>query len=336
MAGYRYTLFLRINGLTTITSRHVAKELRYAYQGEVLICIDQLDKKENGLRCNCTCPKCGIPLEACIGPKTPRYFRHQKDSPDCGITNESVLHLYAKQCLKDAAGKDISFLIPRAELGKFIPLSIAGEKFDRVTLKEVKLEYHCQDTGTIVDAWAQMSNGLSVNIEIKVSHGIDEVKAKKIGHGKSFTVEIDLNGHSLTAFKLEDVKRDVFGLNCKKVFNHPDAQWIQHKPAAIKTSQEVKRPSIEPAPKLPPRKTIVIPPEIDFGLNDTYLSHKIIENADGDYISLEFCDESGEVLNLPVRKAFTKYYSQALNTFRSGDKIKAIEYQGEIVRILGC
>ncbi len=322
--------------MTTISTRHVAKELRYAYRGDLLICIDQLAKNENGLKSNCTCPKCGVPLEACIGHIRDRYFRHQKDSPDCGITNESVLHQFAKQCLKDAAGTDKPFHIPRSELGKVVPASTQGDKFDSVTLKEVTLEYHCQDTGTIVDARAELSNGWKVNIEVKVSHGIDETKAKKIGHGKAFTIEIDLDGHALTAFKLSDVEQDVFGLNCKKIFNHPDAQWFQHKPAVIKQRQEVKKQTIEPAPKLPPRKAIVAPPNTAFGFSDTYLSHKLIEDANGDYIKLEYCDDAGEVINMPVRKAFTKYYAEALSTFRSGDRIKAVQYKGEVVRILGC
>lgn len=336
MAGYGYTPSIRINGLTTINVRHVAKDLRFAIQAGVLIDIAQLDKSENGLRSNCTCPKCGVPLEACIGPIRDRYFRHQKDSPDCGITNESILHRFAKQCLKDAAGTDKVFLIPRAEFGKIVPVALHGEKFDRVTLQEVTLEYNCEDTGTIVDARAKLSNGWNVNIEVKVSHGINDAKAKMIGHGKAFTVEIDLDGHAMSAFNLRDVERDVFGLNCKKVFNHPDAQPIQHKPAVIKPRPPAKHAVIEPAPKLPPRKPIVVPPSTNLGLTDAYLSHKLIEDADGDYISLEFCDDSGEVICMPVRKAFTKYYSKALEAFSSGARIKAIQYKGEIVRILGC
>ena len=49
---------------------------------------------ERGLKCNCTCTKCGKPLEARKAEVNAHYFAHSANS-DC--SGETIKHIMAKQ-----------------------------------------------------------------------------------------------------------------------------------------------------------------------------------------------------------------------------------------------
>ena len=49
---------------------------------------------ESGLKCNCTCTKCGEPLVAKKGEVKDHHFAHSVDS-DC--SGETIKHIMAKQ-----------------------------------------------------------------------------------------------------------------------------------------------------------------------------------------------------------------------------------------------
>jgi len=314
--------------------RHVASELRYALRKGVFVSIEDLAVTDRGLACNCVCPNCSVALEACMGEVRQHYFRHSKDSSDCGVTNESVLHAYAKQCLMDAVGTDKLFNIPRIEKGKYIPKTLSGEISDSVTITAAVLEYRDGNTGMVTDVRLTASNGWVVNVEIKVTHGIDETKATKIITGKAFTLEIALDAHALTSFKLEDVKKDIFGLNGKTVWNHPEAQSWQHNPKLTSSAKSVlTKPIINPTPRLPPRHVITIPQNVSYELQDCYLSHNVTSDDNGLNVSLEFCDKNGEVLNLPVIRAHANYYDNVFSQLQPGTKINVSTYNGEVVNV---
>lgn len=314
--------------------RHVATELRYALRNGVFVSIEDLSLAERGLACNCICPNCSVALEACLGEIRQHYFRHCKDSSDCGATTESVLHAFAKQCLKNAVGTEKVFKIPRIEEGKYIPKSLGGEKSDSVTITAAELESRDETTGTITDVRLTTSNGWIVNVEITVTHGIDRTKTAKIIAGKAFTLEITLDTHSLNSFKLEDVEKDIFGLDGKTVWNHPDAESWQHNPKLTYNSKpKFPRPKINPPPRLPPRQVIVIPQDVSYELKDCYLSHSAIPVDDGMYLTLEYCDENGEVLNLPVIKTYARHYADLFSQLQPGAKIMVIRHNGEVVNV---
>ncbi|MDP5136692.1 hypothetical protein ORJ04_12110 [Rheinheimera baltica] len=296
--------------------------------------IEDLAVAERGLACNCVCPNCNVALEACLGEIRQHYFRHCKDSSDCGVTNESALHAFAKQCLKRAVGTDKVFKIPRVEVGKVIPKTLSGEISDSVMIAAAELEYRDKNTGTITDVRLTTSNGWVLNVEIKVTHGIDETKATKIVTSKAFTLEISLNTHTRTSFKLEEVEKDIFGFNGKTVWNHPEAHSWQHNPKNIYKAKSVTpKPKTNPPPRLPPRQQINIPQDVSYELKDCYLSHDVHVDDNGLNVLLEFCDEHGEVLKLPVIKFNAKYYASIFEKLEPGSKIMVIKHNSEIVSI---
>ncbi|WP_240219773.1 hypothetical protein [Rheinheimera hassiensis] len=250
------------------------------------------------------------------------------------MTNESLLHAFAKQCLKKAVGTDKVFKIPRVEVGKVIPKTLSGEISDSVMITAAELEYRDENIATIPDVRLTTSNGWVLNVEIKVTHGIDKTKTTKIIAGKAFTLEITLDTHSQNSFKLEEVEKEIFGINGKTVWNHPEAQIWQHNPkSTYKARSAAVSPVVHPPPRLPPREKINLPQDVCYELKDCYLSHDVSADDNGLNVVLEFCNEHGEVLKLPVIKFNARYYASIFEELEPGSKIMVITHNSEIVSV---
>ena len=87
-----------------------------------IVCINDLDDVEVGLRCECKCPQCNRDLQACAltSEAVSRYFRHNNEEYNregisslngCTATsaNESGLHMMAKELIAET--RKIAFLL---------------------------------------------------------------------------------------------------------------------------------------------------------------------------------------------------------------------------------
>lgn len=61
----------------------------------------------SGLACNCTCACCGEPVVARKGQIREHHFSHHSNNESCFIQRESLLHLYAKQVIRNQLGLQI-------------------------------------------------------------------------------------------------------------------------------------------------------------------------------------------------------------------------------------
>lgn len=76
-------------------------KLQYGIRNGNVVCISELSSNERGLACNCTCPSCGMPLQARIGKKKQRHFSHNNRNCDTKSANQTALHMLAKEIIED-------------------------------------------------------------------------------------------------------------------------------------------------------------------------------------------------------------------------------------------
>ena len=146
------------------------KDLKVGIKEGALVFIDEVD---NGLNCGCICPHCKGALIAKKGEKNSHHFAHHK-IVNCGQGVETALHLLGKEIIKSQScvtlpdGEKLTYLT-NVELEKSRPGYIA-------------------DIGAII-----VSTGEEIDIEIKVTHGIDQNKQHKIERDGAQVFEIDLS-----------------------------------------------------------------------------------------------------------------------------------------------
>ena len=146
------------------------KDLKVGIKEGALVFIDEVD---NGLNCGCVCPHCKGVLIAKKGEKNSHHFAHHKTA-NCGQGVETALHLLGKEIIKTQC----CVTLPD------------GERLTYLT--NVELEKSRQ--GYIADIGAVIAEtGEEIDIEIKVTHGIDQNKQHKIERDGAQVFEIDLS-----------------------------------------------------------------------------------------------------------------------------------------------
>ncbi|MEL7834855.1 competence protein CoiA family protein [Fodinibius sp. N2] len=182
-----------------------------------------ITKVENGLKCNCICPNCEAKLIARNqGKKKVPHFAHYK-STQCPGSLETAIHLMAKQIIQD----ELLIYTPKysketiayddegiPHYGKNTHIPPDNVEFDRVDVEVSKSGYR-------PDVIA-FKNGKSLNIEIKVSHEVDEEKASLIKSVQEPMLEIDLS--DLT----EDTLLDIEQFNWEVIQNVENKEWIHN------------------------------------------------------------------------------------------------------------
>lgn len=151
-------------------------KLPYGLKDNELVTIDEVD---SGLKCNCVCPQCKQRLIARKGEVKEHHFAHYKVT-DCGKAVETVTHRLSKDFIKQAK----FFTTP--------PIYFPGTKVTiieeaQVPIDDVKLESRL---GFIVPDIIIESGTKSLIVEIRVTHGVDNEKTKKIRRLNLPTVEV--------------------------------------------------------------------------------------------------------------------------------------------------
>lgn len=165
--------------------------------------LRRVDEVESGLKCNCVCPGCKIPLVARKGEHKVNHFAHHKVPPDSVIhCAESALHKWAKS----VAAKQSNWLLrPEHYLPKewrsFLEERLVSHdewwspfKDGSFNIESAEEEYDFGDwkpdvllTGTFNGEPAQIA------IEIYVSHPVDELKLARVKRTEISLLEIDLD-----------------------------------------------------------------------------------------------------------------------------------------------
>lgn len=187
-------------------------------RNKVLISIVD-DDVVSGLGCNCTCPHCNAALIAKKGNKRKHHFAHYSVS-DCNHGAETALHIMAKNMIAETK----SVWVP------CVPKSIYDQgrqgrviHFDRASV-EMQLSPQIRS-----DVLLELSD-CRLNVEIKVTHEVDEAKQINLFNEGIATIEIDLSSH------IEDYSEDALrcylsdGSHTKLIYSEKSkevfAKWI--------------------------------------------------------------------------------------------------------------
>ena len=212
------------------------KEIQIAHglkEGELVSIADA----ERGLKCNCTCTKCGKPLVAKKGEVNAHYFAHSADS-DCN--GETYEHIMAKMEIKRkkyllVPDKRVSPVYQENERekklrkkavnnGEYFPKQYwknnDGEIFDSeqykmVSFKTVELEKRIGGSNYIADIICTDESGKGIVIEIVNTHDLGQEKQDYLIKNKIPSLRIDVSkwrvgkkgyGESLNDYILRSTK----------------------------------------------------------------------------------------------------------------------------------
>ena len=161
--------------------------LRKEGNEETLLHISEIQPHESGLRCNCVCPSCGERLQAKL-PKTkenftPRFAHHNADT--CDYATETAIHIKAKEIIEK-----VKHMIIPSVIANYRGLTKEVSPERKVNFDRVVLERRVQDI--IPDILAYKEDRPLI-IEIKITHGIDDIKLEKIENLGISAIEIDLS-----------------------------------------------------------------------------------------------------------------------------------------------
>lgn len=189
----------------------------------------------SGLDCKCVCLDCGEPLVAVHRSNVEHlpYFRHHREdsSNPCsfsGISRETHLHVVLKRAIQEEG----RIHVPSIFITKESPSDIHRYKpflayKDRViAFEQVDLE---KREGEIIPDCIGCIHNKKLYIEVKVTHGIDDVKARYIETANASCVELYANYEMLADPK-------------SAILNPANFEWISEvvtrRPEVVRASEE--------------------------------------------------------------------------------------------------
>lgn len=137
-----------------------------------IVDVRDLPPMRRGNACDCSCVKCGKPLQACQGPKRRWYLRHRNASP-CDGGGMLAIHLMSQQLLLSA--------------------SFVQTRYGSVAYRDPIREGRLTPSSFKADVLAQWKERDPIAIEIRVTHCVDESKIAFIRREKIACIEIDLS-----------------------------------------------------------------------------------------------------------------------------------------------
>lgn len=151
-------------------------KLPYGLRNDLLVTIDSV---ESGLKCDCICPYCKTILIARKGSIKEHHFAHYKGA-DCEKAIETVTHKISKEFIKGA-----KYFVTPPIYFPYTKIPIIDEA--KVPIDNVSLE---SKVGSIVPDIIIESGGKILLVEIRVTHGVDFEKERKIVDLKLPAIEI--------------------------------------------------------------------------------------------------------------------------------------------------
>lgn len=136
-----------------------------------------------GLACNCICACCGEPVVARKGLIREHHFSHHSNKESCFINRESLLHLYAKEVIRNQLGLQLPPL----------PGTWPGSEDETSWWDFERVDEEVPQKGFQPDLIAHLRGGDQLFIEVAVTSFIGEEKLERIKSAGINTVEIDLS-----------------------------------------------------------------------------------------------------------------------------------------------
>ena len=187
------------------------EKLEYGLLDGKLVHINEVEK---GLACNCLCPHCKTQLVAKKGEHNKQHFAHYKLA-DCNHGTETALHLMAKSIIEQTRKIFVPY-IPRNEYD----FDKRGKVY---VFEKAVLEKQLSDSvrGDVV---LYTEKGY-LNVEIKVTHGVDIKKKIELFNAGIPTIEVDLSDIK-SSFTPELVEQRILSEEAIELINAPSCKEI--------------------------------------------------------------------------------------------------------------
>ena len=194
-----------------------------------------------GLACNCFCISCEEPVIARKGLIREHHFAHASQKESCNIQRESLLHLYAKEVIRNKLGLQLP---PMPGTHPESEDQTSWWDFERV-------DEEVPQPGFQPDLVAHLRDGSQLFIEIAVTSFIDEEKLERIKTVGIHTVEIDLREllFSKQTIPSEEVATLILMQTHNKSWIYPEPPPMPLLPAIDWQSIPCKLPVAEPEAK---------------------------------------------------------------------------------------
>ena len=180
-------------------------ELSFGLKEGKLVMVQDV---EQGLSCACNCPYCDQKLVAKKGDVRKHHFAHY-DGDDCHLGQETAIHLLAK----DLIAKNKKLMLPASyvkvesnDIGGYTHESSCFEPGKITQLENIEIEAPLD--GYQPDLIAVTEDGENIDIEILVTHAVEEDKAEKQLRNQRLMIEIDLSGLSRSS-SIEEIEQAV-------------------------------------------------------------------------------------------------------------------------------
>lgn len=205
-------------------------QLQFGIRNEIIVHISEISENERGLACSCTCPACGVSLQARLGNGKRRpHFAHHNDACNIITAQETALHILAKEILQE----NQHIILPAYTLNPEEEGCIFNDPYDYDCLNRQSELYSVSDVydfhfdnvvlekniSDIIPDILISKKGKSrqLIVEIAVTHFVDEVKKKKIEQLGVSAIEIDISHFHNQEFDRADLKEVIIDkLDSKK------------------------------------------------------------------------------------------------------------------------
>lgn len=200
-----------------------------------------IENAMRGLACNCTCACCGEPVVARKGLIREHHFSHHSNKESCFIHRESLLHLYAKEVIRNQLGLQLPPM----------PGTWPGSEDKTSWWDFEKVDEEVPQQGFQPDLVAHLRDGSQLFIEVAVTSFISEEKLDRIKSAGINTVEIDLSEllFNKQPIPSEEVKAHILEQTRNKSWIYPEPPPIPAQPAIDWQSIAAKPPAAEPQAK---------------------------------------------------------------------------------------
>jgi len=200
-----------------------------------------IENAMRGLACNCTCASCGEPVVARKGLIREHHFSHHSNKESCFIHRESLLHLYAKEVIRNQLG----LRLPP------IPGTWPGSEDKASWWDFERVDEEVPQQGFQPDLVAHLRGGSQLFIEVAVTSFIGDEKLERIKSAGINTVEIDLSEllFNKQPIPSEEVKAHILEQTDNKM-------WVYPSPLPVPAQQAINWLST-PAPDAAPEAKVI-------------------------------------------------------------------------------
>ena len=230
-------------------------KLKYGMRDGKIISIYDIPLEQRGLKCDCICPLCGMPLQARLGEKNQWHFAHHNTGCDIMAAQRIALIMLAKEIIENNKKillpglsvniEDTEFFYPRHDC----PSSLKYRNAKMVCCESVKLE---KRTSSSVPNIVINVVGRKCLIEIATTRFTDRKKQKRIEKTGLPAFEINLSSVFGMEVSVNEIKDAVLNReeNRKWLFNplYKEAiEWAneKYKSLLLKYENEKKQKEFE-------------------------------------------------------------------------------------------